>query len=656
ETGVYAFEALISGSYTVEVEASGFRRFLTRNNAVAVGQPTTVNVTLEVGGVTERVEVSSSAETVQTSTSGNFGNLIPERVLTDLPIVGTRGRNPLELVLLQPGVVSGSNTGGGTHVNGARDRAWNYTLDGIDSNETSAGGSQLSPVRLNPDALSEMRIVTSNATAESGRNSGGAVSMISKSGSNEYHGKAFYFYRTPRLNANEWESNVNARGKNQFVQTIVGGDLGGFLIKNKTFFYSNVQVLRARNSTLTNRTVLTEQARQGLLRYRIDGRNQPAGVAGASVDALGNVLPGVNVSSYSVPTNDPQRVGLDRRIQTLLSAAPLPNNYFGGDGLNTGFYTFNALQFERQYDSMIRVDHVFSAQNAIFGRVNWGQQDSDCDIANGGAELFPGRGCQVNTKRNPRNMAYNWRWNPTPSVTNELVFGRNSFTFDFQQPFADLGNYTLNAPTVGGSAVSLVESTYFGNARSLRTWQLVDNLAWQRGAHTIKFGANLRWQSHRDNRGSVAGLNSAPDLNFSTNINNVDPATFNLPGNLNTNFDQGNFQSLINLLLGRVGARTQAFVADGNAFKAGLYQFESRYNEYDFYVQDTWKLSRNLTIDAGLRWELKLTPGSPQGVRVPNQTVVAGAAPSNTLQWVPGELFKDRLMNLGPSVGFAWDP
>ncbi|MBC7927117.1 MAG: carboxypeptidase regulatory-like domain-containing protein, partial [Bryobacteraceae bacterium] len=123
ETGVYAFEALISGSYTVEVEASGFRRFLTRNNAVAVGQPTTVNITLEVGGVTERVEVSSSAETVQTSTSGNFGNLIPERVLTDLPIVGTRGRNPLELVLLQPGVVSGSNTGGGTHVNGARDRA-----------------------------------------------------------------------------------------------------------------------------------------------------------------------------------------------------------------------------------------------------------------------------------------------------------------------------------------------------------------------------------------------------------------------------------------------------------------------------------------------------------------------------------------------------
>ncbi|MBC8168102.1 MAG: carboxypeptidase regulatory-like domain-containing protein, partial [Bryobacteraceae bacterium] len=650
ETGVYAFEAITSGTYSIAVEAAGFRRFLSRENLVAVGQPTTVNVTLEIGGVTEQVEVVGSAETVQTSTSGNFGNLIQENVIKDLPIVGTRGRNPLDLVLLQPGVVSGSNTGGGTHVNGARDRSWNYTVDGIDSNETSAGGSQLSPVRLNPDALSEMRITTSNATAETGRNSGAQVAMVTKSGSNEFHGKAFYFYRTPRLNANEWENNVNVRGQRQFVQSIVGGDVGGPIWKNKTFFYTNLQTLRARNSTLVNRTVFTQLARQGILRYRTDGRNQPAGVAGSSVDSAGNVAPGINVGTYSVVTGDPQRIGLDRRIQSLIADTPLPNNYFGGDGLNTALYTFSALGREQQYDAMVRADHIFNATNAVFGRVNWGKQDSNCDTANGGPPLFPGRECIENTKRNPKNMAYNWRWNPKPSVTNELVFGRNSFTFDFQQPFASLTDYALTGP------VDFVESTEFGNARTLRTWQLVDNLAWQKGAHTIKFGTNLRWQSHRDVRGSVGGLNAAPVLDFSTAINTVDSQAFGFPANLQAANDQPNFASFTNLLLGRVGSRRQAFVSDGSSFNAGLYEFEALYNEYDFYVQDTWKARRNLTIDIGLRWEMKLSPDSPDGIQVPDQLVVAGAAPTNNIRYVPGKMFKDRLFNLGPSLGFAWDP
>src|SRR5205085_11043535 len=125
------------------------------------------------------------------------------------------------------GVVSGANTGGGIHVNGARDRSWNYTIDGIDSNETSAGGSDLSPVRVNPDSLAEFRVITSNPTAEFGRNSGGQVAMITSSGTNEYHGTGFWFYRTPRLNANEYSFNIDGLGKSQFVQNIYGGSIGG---------------------------------------------------------------------------------------------------------------------------------------------------------------------------------------------------------------------------------------------------------------------------------------------------------------------------------------------------------------------------------------------------------------------------------------------
>jgi len=349
ENGAYFFESIQVGSYTATVEQSGFKKFTAKGNVVNIGQPTTVNIRLEVGAVSESIEVTGAYEQVQTSTSGNIGNVFSEKVIKDLPIVGTRGRNPLELVLRQPGVVSGSNTGGGVHVNGARDRAWNFTMDGIDSNETSAGGSNFSPVRANPDSLAEFKVLTSNATAEFGRNSGAQVSMVTKSGTNEFHGSGFYFYRTPRLNANEWENNINRLGKRQFVQNIYGGSIGGPIKRNKAFFFANIQRLAARESAQVDRTVYTQEARQGNFRYvRGGGRNLPAGVPGASIDDRGNVLPGINLGTYNIFTNDPDRLGADPRIRSLIAASPLPNNFFGGDGLNTALYTFAALQFERQ--------------------------------------------------------------------------------------------------------------------------------------------------------------------------------------------------------------------------------------------------------------------------------------------------------------------
>src|SRR5260370_36874028 len=143
DAGTYVFDSVQVGDYTLEVEANGFKKFTSRHNPLTIGQPMTINANLEVGTITESVEVSASAEQVQTDTSGNIGNLLTGRCIHDLPIVGTRGRNPLDLVLVMPGVVNGANTGGGIHVHYARDRSCHYTADGIDSNETSSGGSDL---------------------------------------------------------------------------------------------------------------------------------------------------------------------------------------------------------------------------------------------------------------------------------------------------------------------------------------------------------------------------------------------------------------------------------------------------------------------------------------------------------------------------------
>ncbi len=651
DVGTYVFEAVQSGRYTILVEAAGFKRYSARGNAVAIGQPTTVNVSLEVGSVTETIEVAAAYDTVQTSSSGNFGNLFTENVIRDLPIVGTRGRNPLELVLRQPGVVSGANAGGGAHVHGARDRAWNFTLDGIDVNETSAGGGNFSPLRTNPDSIAEFRVLTSNFTAEYGRNSGGQVAMVTRSGSNDIHGAGFWFYRTPRLNANEWESNLNNVGKRQFVQHIFGGSVGGPVVRDRTFFFANVQRLKARESAVTNRTVYTADARRGVLRYVRGGRNSPAGTATASVDPSGNVLPGLNIGTYNVGTSDPERAGLNAQIRSLNDSTPLPNNFFGGDGLNTAFFTFAALQKELQHDVVFKVDHNLNSRNSVYGRIAFGQQDTTCDRVNGGSEFFPGTGCVVNTERSPRNYAFNWRSNPTPRTTNEFVFGRNYFHFDFTYPTTDLEKITLSGP------VTIPQTFVKGNMRQLTTWQIVDNFAYFRGAHSMKMGANIRLQRHRDVRGSIAGENAGQVADFSRLINTVDPARFGIPTDINTQFDRPVFETHINFLLGRIGQTSRAFVAEGDRFVSKPYDFLSNYDEWDFFVQDSWKVARNLTVDLGLRWELKMSPRSgEESIRRPNQLVTAGAAPSNTLRWVPGKLYDDDLNNLSPSLGFAWDP
>jgi len=651
ENGAYFFEAVPSGSYTVTVEAPGFRRFTSRRNPVTIGQPTTVNVTLEVGAVTEVVEVSGSAEIVQTSTSGNFGNLFTETVIRDLPIVGVRGRNPLDLVTRQPGVVSGANTGGGVHVNGARDRAWNFTIDGIDANETSAGGSNFAPIRMNPDVLSEFRVLTGNATAEYGRNSGGQVAMVTKSGTNEIHGTAWWFYRTPRLSANEWENNINNVGKRQYQQNMPGIGIGGPVIRNKLFYYGNLQILRTRESAVVNSTVYTKEAREGIWRYVKGGRNLPAGVAGAAVDAQGNVLPGVNIGTYNVIAMDPQRLGWDSRTKSIAQAAPLPNNFTLGDGLNTAAYTFTALQLEKQHDVTLRGDYIINSKNTFFARVSFGRQDTNCDRANGGAPVWPGAPCIVNTKRDPKNLAFNWRTMPAPSMTNEFVFGLNQFAFDFNIPTADLTKVDLATPVANPIVYS------FGNARKLKTWQFVDNFAWLRGAHNIKFGLNFRLGRHRDRRGSIGGYNATQAADFSRVVNTVNAAAFGLPADINQQFDRITLETHINFMLGRVGNTNRGFPSSKDSYVTGLYDFLAKFNEYDFYIQDTWKLNRNFTVDLGLRLEVKQSPRNPDGrIRRPDQVAVAGAAPTNTLKWVPGNLYDDDVNNWAPSIGFAWDP
>lgn len=654
-TGTYVFDSVQVGTYTITVEREGFKKFVSTGNVLTIGQPMTINVQMEVGSAAQSINVTAAAEMVQTSTSGNIGNVVNQQTIEQLPIVGDRGRNPLSFINFQPGVVVGGNTGGGVNVNGTRDRAQNFTLDGIDINEDSAGGSNFSPLRTNPDSISEFRVLTSNFTADYGRNSGAEVAMVTRSGTNQFHGNAFWFYQTPGLQANQYSNNEFGIGKPQYVQHIYGGSLGGPIRKDKTFFFVNLQRLRTHQTAEITSNVYTADAREGLFRYAINGKNGPAGSSNASVDASGNVLPGVNVGTYDVTANDPQGIGLDPSVQSVLNLTPLPNNFFVGDGLNVAGFSWSSPQTEQQQDFTIRIDQTFSQRNSLFVRWSHGHQNTLGDIVNGGQAPFPDAPRVVDTERSPRNLAIGWRTIPTNTTTNELVLGMNRFTFNFANPDS---NYLSNPPFSLSNATNPLQN-YVGNLRALTTYQLVDNFSWQRGAHVFKWGVNFLYVRHIDRRGSVGAYNVQPFVDFSTSVDPVDATAFNLPTDMNTSSDRPRLQQTINELLGRVGNIQQSFVAVGDQFApAGtVYHFDARFPEYDFYGMDTWKVRRNLTVDLGLRWEAKLTPRDPRNrISHPDQPFVVGAAPSNTLNWVKGPLYDNSWGNLAPSVGVAWDP
>jgi hypothetical protein len=697
--GVYVFDGIQLGVYTVTVEKEGFKKFVSKGNVLTLGQPLTVNVDLTVGQAQEVMEVTASYERVQTSTSGNFGATVDNKTLVELPLgldASSGGRNPLTFVRLQPGVSVGGNTGGVSHVNGARDRAFNYTLDGIDINESSAGGAEFSPLRTNPDSLQEFRVITSNATAEYGRSSGAQVALVTKSGANQIHGNLFYFHRNAALAANEWQNNLNNLPKPALRQHQFGGDVGGpvkipgvYNGKDRTFFFFNYQGQRQIFPVSLTRTVYTPSAKQGIFRYVRGGRNTPAGQTGASVDAAGNpLLPACSgtvttncIASYNIVANDPRGLGIDPTIQQrVVDLLPAPNNYaVTGDGLNTAGFVFNAGRLDPQRDFVFKIDHKFNDSHTMFVRYAWGHQDTLNDTANAGAPAFPGLPPKVNTTRDPRNLAASYRWVITPSLSNELVVGGNHFTFNFINPSAGQQPFSIvtSNPT---DPLDFME----GNLRTINTYQIVDNLSWVKGAHLVKGGVNFRYTQHRDIRGSIGGQNAnqivnligitgvptqtvnVDCLNGRSGVNGVGQEFFCLPGvttatapGINTN-DRPRLQTTINDLLGRVSSITQGFVADFGltGFQPGgsLFLNDARYGEYDFYIQDTWKLRPNLTLDLGVRNELRLTPFARGRLYGPQQSVTLGSPATNALRWVNRDLYESDLHNWSPSIGVAWDP
>ncbi|MGI8654278.1 MAG: carboxypeptidase regulatory-like domain-containing protein [Pyrinomonadaceae bacterium] len=662
DAGKYTFEALQPGPYTISVEQSGFKKYSTSKNVLTANDTATINIPLETGDVSETVQVEGTFEKVQTSQSGNTGAIFNQQSLKELPVPN---RNVLNLINTQPGVVSGTNAaGGGTNVFGARDRAVNITLDGIDSNETSAGNATFSPIRTNPDSLREYRIITSNPSAEFGRNSGAQIALITNSGTNDFHGNLFEFYRDRVLNANEFQLNRAGIPRRFLLRNQYGGSIGGPIFlprfgeggrtyyngRNKSFFFFNTQIQRQNQTLEQVNTVYTATARAGIFRYATGARNNPFNATGASIDAQGNPI--VPIATYNVIANDPRRLGLDPTVQSILSLTPLPNTFEVGDGLNTAGFRSLASRTDPQRDFTIRLDHTFSDTQNIFGRYSFGQQDTVGDTTNNGAARFPGLPPIVATFRTPKNIAIGLRSTYGAATTNELIVGANRFIFDFAIP----SNRDSRTTPFVLQTITNPLSNSFGNKRTINTFQVLDNVSRVAGAHTFRFGTNLRLQEHYDVRGSVAGLDVNPEFDLG---NTVDTTRFQVPTNINTN-DRATANGLVNNLLGRLASASVGLVDTGGQFgpPGTAFTFDAFYPEGDFYFQDDWKIRPNITLNLGLRWEPKPKPYARgrNKIFVPDRPLTLGSAPATNVSYVQGDLYKSDYNNFGPAIGIAYDP
>ena len=687
DAGLYAFPDLPVGKYAIMAELSGFRTVNKTGNVLEVNTPLTVDITLEVGEMSQVVNVEGGYERLQ-STNATIGNVVEQKAIQELPL---NGRNPLILITLEPGVVqrSAGGAGSGVHVNGSRDRAYNVTIDGIEANENSVPNPVSNLYRLNPDNVREYKVTTNNATPEEGRNSGASVSIATRSGTNKFHGTAFEFARRTKLNAADWFSNAQGNPKPPLRLDQYGFEIGGPIRQNKTFFFGswqgqNIKFAQPVDQTFGVPYMYTPTALNGIFRYFVADLKNPLmqqNIPDKLVDRkTGQLLPGIRncagatdtncIASYNIFASDPAKIGLDPVISKLFKSYPQPNSYAFGDGLNTAAFLWNPpTRFEGPH-LMARVDHTFNEQNSLFVRWLFSHYNTrEGDPLNSRPQVFPGFPPLGEVFRNTTNVAVSYRWVVSPRIVNEFTTGFARFVFLFTQ-----GEANPAFPNVVPFSFSTNPATtvlpYINTPRTYRavtTPQFVDNLSIVKGAHVYRMGLNIRLYQHNDQRGQPGGINVTPSLSFSATTRPPSQA-FNLPSVATSNAigisstDNMRLLNTINELLGIPARLSQNFLGNVSGdsflpFRSGdsvtLWAEGHRLKQYNFYFQDEWKIRPNLTFNYGVRYEMNTPPTESAGrVYVPDKNILG-----NQVTFRKADSWYDTTNHdIGPRVGIAWSP
>ena len=597
--GLYRFPQIAPARYLVTVTAQGLGD-QSKTAELLVDQPATIDFKLTIQSSSVTVDVSSSAQTLNTS-DATLGDSVGNETIQALPM---EGRDPVSLLTLQPGVLylgnpaeNNTNDSRSGSVNGGRSDQGNITLDGLDDNDQIGGTAFTGVLRSTLDSTEEFRVTTSNGTAASGRSSGAQVSLVTKSGTNQYHGALYEYYRPTNTVANNWfnkyqelllgEPNVPQK----YVQNTFGGALGGPIKKDKLYFFFNYEGLRKSVNDVVTQTLPTAQFYQGELGY-VNTAGTTTYLNAAQVTALDSGCttnvpcgPNANVIAY---------------YQPLATAGFYGTTPTAGDGVNNAGFIFSSPAPATLNTSIVKIDYNLTSKQQLFFRGNLQKDTQDGD------ENLPGQPASYRMEDNTKGFAVGHTWTPTSNMVNDARYAY------IRQGYASRGIGSGQPDWVDFRFLSQPTSHTLSTVVNVPVNNITDNFTWSKGTHTINLGGN--WRGIANNRGTDSNSYS----NASTNPYWL--ADFpNAPGDLAGGFDNS-YQIAYDTLVGTVPSTTQQFNYSvtsntaGSEFADGAFiNRHFKANEFEYFAQDSWRITPKLTFGFGLRHSILQAPLRVQG-------------------------------------------
>ena len=611
--GQYVFSQLAPGTWNVTISAKGFAD-QTKVATLLVSKPATIPFKMSVQALSQTVNVSAETETLNT-TDASLGNAISNRTIQSLPM---EDRNVPDLLSLQPGVLylghavdaqTDSRTGS---VNGVRSDQDNITIDGLDDNDQRQGLAFSGVLRETLDSIDEFRVTTGMANADQGRAAGAQANLVTKSGTDQFHGAAYEYNRNTDTAANDW-FNKNAQLSSglpnipgKYIRNTYGADLGGPIKKQKLFFFGNYEASHIRENTQIQREVPTASLETGNIIYQSNGINitqTPADIAATDPNCFGN-------------GTCPWGAGVDPNILTMLKLYPLANGAALGDGLNLGSYSFSSPSPQNLNTSIVRLDWDPVPHHQLFFRGDL-QDDTTEDPVQ-----FPGQPPSYVIRDNSKGLGAGDTWEITNNLVNDFRYGY--IRQGYSQVGTGCGAYvqffrTLSTPTAE-TCTTIVH---------VPVQNFVDNVSWTHGNHSISFGGDLRLiTNYSDSNATsysyadsnIQWLNTGGSI--AGNGGSLDPGAFGQPpvdsGDTTTYSEEvAMMAGVIAFSQGQYNFNVQPGGKTGNEYAAGTPIALNYYSkEFEWYVQDQWKIYPNATLTFGVRQVLLQPPYETHGQQV----------------------------------------
>lgn len=578
--GTFTFSGIQPGVHSLEIEMNGFKKFVNTEVRASVDSPTEISAVLEVGNVNEIVNVrTNTAKALLNAQDATLGNPFGSNQVTQLP---TEARDVINLLTLQPGVTRFG------YVAGGRSDQANITLDGIDVNDPINNRILNPNLRLNAEAIEEFRVTTTTANASQGRSSGAQISLVTKSGTNQFRGAIFLTGRRTAWTANDFFNNKAGVERPKLDKNVFGGAIGGPVWKNRVFFFYSYEGERTTQGQTVVRVVPLETLGQGIVRFRNTAEQISTLNCSQITTAFLNAT-GCNPAALAVFA--------DAAIRYRA------NSFEVGDSLNTAGFRFNADNKVKNNSHVTRLDFNVNRQQQMFFRANYIDDLETNDIQTNAARQFPDTPAPT-LWNHPLGFVVGHHWTISKNVFNNFRYGltRRSLSSIGDSSETSIAFTDIYSPLLFRRTFSAIDSVNNIADDVSRIWR----------NHAFQFGTNIRLNRSRlqafARAYDSAAATSASFIGGGNSITN--PINIYLQNSFGYQIGGANItgvQNAVTAVIGRLPTYSAAFtfLRDGSLQPSGTpSERDFRGEEYDFYAQDVWKFSRNLTLTFGLRYGL----------------------------------------------------